>query len=140
TNKESRIIYSKIINKHLDRIFYKNKISKITLDIEEKIGLSGIDLVHAHTWYSDGGVALMLYKKFKIPFIVAIRSTDLNFFYKYYLHLRGWGNEILTNCTKVIFISACYKKSFERFQRNRWVNKLQLIPNGIEDIWLDNFS
>src|SRR5690554_6593083 len=53
----SEIIYSHILNKTTDRIFYRNKIKKILKDIESKVDLTKVRFIHAHTWYSDGGVA-----------------------------------------------------------------------------------
>ena len=64
----SRIIYSNIINLTWDRFFYHLKIKKILRDIEQKVDLSKISMIHAHTWYSDGGAAYLISKKYKIPF------------------------------------------------------------------------
>lgn len=79
-NSQSQVIYSHILSKYTDRIFYQKKIKKIVRDIEAKIDLTKIKFIHAHTWYSDGGVAYELHKKYKIPYIVAVRNTDLNLF------------------------------------------------------------
>ena len=65
--KGSEIIYSHILNKTTDRIFYKQKIKKILKDIKSKVDFSKIKMIHAHTWYSDGGVAYLLSKKYNIP-------------------------------------------------------------------------
>src|SRR5690554_7048126 len=54
---DSEIIYSHILNKTTDRIFYRRKIKKILKDIESKVDLTKVRFIHAHTWYSDGGVA-----------------------------------------------------------------------------------
>src|SRR5690606_42090359 len=69
---DSEIIYSHILNKTNDRIFYKQKIKKILKDIESKVDLTKIRFIHAHTWYSDGGVAYLLSKKYNIPYSVTI--------------------------------------------------------------------
>src|SRR5690606_32772754 len=65
------------------------------------IDFSEIKMIHAHTWYSDGGVAYLLSKKYNIPYITAVRNTDLNVHYKYLLHHRKFGKEILKNANKV---------------------------------------
>ena len=52
----SSIIYSTIL-KTYHRYFYTAKISKITKEIEKKIDLSRVDLIHAGLFCSDGAVA-----------------------------------------------------------------------------------
>lgn len=141
--KKSEIIYSHILNKGSDRIFYRKKIKKIVRDIETKIDLSKIDLIHAHTWYSDGGVAYLLHKKYRIPYIVAVRNTDLNVFYKYLPHERKFGRKILDGAKKIILISASYKNrllelSALRNDKQSVFDKLIVIPNGVDEFWIRN--
>lgn len=141
--EESQIIYSQILNKNLDRVFYRKKIEKIVRDIETKIDLSKIDLIHAHTWYSDGGVAYLLHKKYRIPYIVAVRNTDLNVFYKYLPHERKFGRKILDGAKKIILISASYKNrllelSALRNDKQSVFDKLIVIPNGVDKFWIRN--
>lgn len=142
--KGSDIIYSHILNKNIDRLFYKLKVKKILKDIECKIDVSNIDFIHAHTWYSDGGVAYLLHKKYNIPYMIAVRSTDLNVFYKYLYYERSFGKKIIQFSQHVVMISASFKKSFERFsslvpilQKNK--NKTTVIPNGVDPYWLSNY-
>lgn len=135
----SKIIYSPILNKHTDRVFYKWKIKKILKDIETKIDFNAINCIHAHTWYSDGGVAYELSKKYNIPYIIAIRNTDLNLFWKL-PHLKKYGLEILKNASRVILISKTYK---DRVLRDSKIKplihlKYSFIPNGIDDFWIQN--
>src|SRR5699024_4104681 len=56
----SRIIYSHILNHHIDRAFFPYKVWKTFRDIQNHVDLSKIDFIHAHTWYSDGAVAYLL--------------------------------------------------------------------------------
>src|SRR5699024_10871338 len=63
-NPNSKILYRPILNNHIDRIFYPFKIKKILDDIQKQVDFSKIDFIHAHTWYSDGGVAYELSKKY----------------------------------------------------------------------------
>src|SRR5690606_10005283 len=107
--KDSEIIYSHILNKTTDRIFFRKKIKKIIRNIETKIDLKKISFIHAHTWYSDGGVAYFLSKKYNIPYIVTIRNSDLNVFQKYLIHERAFGRKILAKAKSVILIAASYK-------------------------------
>lgn len=140
---ESEIIYSHVLNKTTDRIFYKRKIKKIVNDTISKIDFSKITLIHAHTWYSDGGVAYELSKKLNIPYIITVRSTDLNVFFKYLIHLRGYGKDILQSAQRIIFISPCFKTkmfshSYFAKSRHAFSEKSMTIPNGIDSFWIEN--
>ncbi len=150
----TQYFYAHILNK-IDRINYFGKIRKIKNYIDDATSMEDIDVVHAHFLFSDGGVAYQLYKKYKIPYVVAIRNTDLNFFFKYFLHLRPYANKIIQNASKIIFLSNSYKdlflrKYFVSFNKSIIEKKIKIIPNGIEDYWhynsndlpklLDNFS
>jgi len=140
--KESRIYYQNILSLG-DRLFFNKKIKKIVKNIEVLIQLNEVSLIHAHTWFSDGGVAYELFKKYNIPYIVAVRNTDLNLFFKYMIHLRRYGVEILINAQKIIFISPIYKERlFAKESIASIKNILDLksivIPNGIDSFWLNN--
>src|SRR5690554_1093997 len=106
--KSSQIIYSHILNHHSDRVFYKLKKRKILKDVQSKVKMQDVDCIHAHTWYSDGGVAYELKKKYNIPYILAIRNSDLNLFWKLPF-LKKYGLEILKNASRVVLISKIYK-------------------------------
>jgi glycosyltransferase involved in cell wall biosynthesis len=140
--KESKIYYQNILSLG-DRFFFNKKIKKIVNNIEEQVQLNEVSLIHAHTWFSDGGVAYELYKKYNIPYIVTVRNTDLNLFFKYMIHLRRYGVEILTSAQKLVFISPIYKERlFEKESIASVKNHLELksiiIPNGIDSFWLNN--
>lgn len=140
--KKSKIIYSKIINKTIDRILYRQKIHKILSDIEKKVDFSEISLIHAHTWYSDGGVAYLLSKKYNVPYIVAVRNSDLNVFYKYLFYERCFGKKILEESNKVITISQVYKDRLLKQQSLSDLihGKVELIPNGVDPFWVSNIT
>jgi len=135
-NNDSRIIYSKSINKSTDRLIYRIKIRKIFLDIENKVDLSKIDFIHAHTWYSDGGVAYLLSKKYNIPYILAVRSSDVNVFYKYLIFERNFGKKILNESKKIVLISKAYKNRLPEIVSLQ--NKIEIIPNGVDSFWIEN--
>ena len=141
----SKIIYSNILNLHLDRLLYKRKIKKIFKDIESKIDLSKIKCIHAHTWYSDGGVALLIHKKYNIPYFITVRNSDLNVFYKYLPHERGFGRSIVKSAQKIFLISASYKNRFIELKalrslKKELIDKIEIIPNGVDPFWIENFT
>lgn len=129
-----------ILNKS-DKILYSRKIRKTFKSLENKVNLNQVNICHAHTLFSDGGIALSLKKKYKIPYIVTVRNTDLFIFFKYLIHLRNKGIEILTNASRVIFINFDYKnKLVENYlpKKLKKTIKIEVIPNGIDDFWLRN--
>ena len=137
----SKIIYRPILNYHLDRIFYPWKIRKVLGDIQKHVDLTKIDFIHAHTWYSDGGVAYELAKKYKIPYIVTIRNTDINLFQKKLKYVRPYGRKILDKAQKVILIAASYKNRILSQNSLRTIlpelqQKLEIIPNGVDPFWI----
>ncbi|NGM73068.1 glycosyltransferase family 4 protein [Sphingobacterium sp. SGL-16] len=139
----SKIYYRFILSPYIDRIYYKKKIRKIVKDIENTIDLSQIDLIHAHTWFSDGGVAYELNKIYKIPYITNIRNTDLNVFLKYMFNLRNYGKQILLNSKQIVPISIAYKdrikhSSVLKSHINFLTEKINVIPNGVDKFWIDN--
>lgn len=143
TNHSSQLIYSPILNWYLDRLLYPYKIYKIFKEIQKKVDFTDIDLIHAHTWYSDGGVAYFLAKKYKIPYIVSIRTTDLTVFQKKLAYLRPFGRFILKNSKSIILISASYLSHFVSQKSLQKImpsvkEKMHIIPNGVDSYWIKN--
>lgn len=139
-NENIELIYDKSFNS-IHRLFYYRKIklqySKI---INIKKDLSNYDLIHSHTLFSDGGTAFLLSRKYNLRYIVTIRNTDLNVFYKYGWFLRNFAHKVLINADKVIFISPSYKekamKLFPKEIASIVEKKSVVIPNGIHSDWL----
>lgn len=139
----SEIIYSPILNWNIDRVFYPYKLFKILKDIQSKVDLTKIQCIHAHTWYSDGGVAYYLSKKYNIPMVVAIRNTDLNVFQNKLAYLRPFGRKILSHSKKVILISASYYQRVLSLKslvsiKDELIEKIEIIPNGVDPYWIEN--
>jgi len=124
------------------RLRFNRKIEKLTKFTEKKLKIESFDVIHAHTWFSDGAVAYNLYKKYGIPYIIAVRNTDINVFYKYFLHLRKLGHEILEHASQVIFLSPAYKDNVANHLlpqkiKIKIAEKLSVIPNGAFPFWLN---
>ena len=123
------------------RIFYRRKIQIVYQDLSGQIDLSGIGLIHAHTLYSDGGVALRLRKKHQIPYLVAVRNTDLNLFAKFRPDLLRMRNRILENARRIVVLSPAYADRLERLighkRSGRIMPKVTVVPNGIDAQWFD---
>jgi len=140
--KESKIIYSNVLNMHIDRVLFNIKINKIDKDIKTKVEINKVSCIHAHTWFSDGAVALKLNKEFNIPYIIAVRGSDLNQFWKL-PHLKKQGLEILSKATKIIFITPRYRERFLEINKVKQqgaclAEKTMVILNGLDNYWLKN--
>jgi glycosyltransferase involved in cell wall biosynthesis len=132
-----------VIQSVFDRLFFFRKIRRICHDIESNDQFSKDALIHAHTLFSDGGVALKLHRKHQMEYLVAVRNTDVNLFFKYFFFLRGFGERILLNARKVIFLSPAYlemvldmyvKPKNQELIRSKSI----VIPNPIDPFWQNN--
>lgn len=139
----SKMFFSPILNWHIDRVFFPYKIYKVYKDIQRKIDFDKVGLIHAHTWYSDGAVAYFLSKKYNLPFILAVRSTDLNVFQKRLVYLRPLGRKIMQAAKSVVLISESYKSLLWKERSLRKIlgglmEKTHVLPNGVDAFWLEN--
>ncbi len=141
-SEKTNYIYSKCFNK-IDRINFNLKNNKIYSDLNNKIDLDNIDVVHAHSLFVNGYVAYKLKKDKNIDYIVAVRNTDVNTFFKKMIHLRKIGIEILKNAKKIIFISSRYQdfvidNYIPEHLKEEIKQKSIVIPNGIDEYWFKN--
>lgn len=126
-----------------DRFMFHLKHHKIYKDIVSKYDISSYSTIHAHSLFSNGYIAMRLKKQFGIPYIVAVRNTDVNIFFKKMIHLRKMGLEILKNSEHIVFLSRSYRDEViqkyvpENF-KEKVFNRSSIIPNGIDDFWLKN--
>lgn len=126
-----------------DRFLFHLKHNKIYKDILRKYKIKDFNIVHAHSLFSNGYIALKLKQEYGLPYIVAVRNTDLNLFFKYIIYLRSLGVKILKEASKVIFLSKSYRDSIiDKYvplsYKEEIFNKTAIIPNGIDDYWFEN--
>lgn len=135
---------SKNHNKY-DRFVFQLKQNKIYRDIIDSYDVKKFSIIHAHSLFTNGYIAMKLKKYFRIPYIVAVRNTDVNLFFKRMFHLRWIGIKILENADRVVFLSESYKKEvLEKYvsaSKKAEINeKISVIPNGIDDFWFKNIG
>ena len=100
-------------------------------------------MIHAHSLFTNGYIAMRLAAKYHKPYIVAVRNGDINLFFKKLLFLRPVGRRVLQKAQKVIFLSESYRKSALRpYCSQEFAEgiaaKSVVIPNGIDNFWFDN--
>lgn len=133
------IVISSVYKKWM-KFFFSTRITKIFQDISNR----GFDyrntIVMAYFLLTDGAVALRLYKKLGVPYIVSIRNTDVNFYLKYFPWLKKLAREILINSKKVVFPSPAYIELTKKylganFYKKEIEHKVELIGNIIDKNW-----
>src|SRR5699024_1785044 len=136
-----KIKISKKINK-FDQLLYFPRIKKAVREIEGSHDVNSFNITHAHSLLSDGGISYELYKRYNMPYIVAVRATDINKYFKYAKHLKPQALKILKNAQNIIFLSKAYKElMYEKyFTKNNedLIEKSLVIPNGIDNFWHEN--
>lgn len=134
-------IYSDILNPVMRKIYpYKEHV--VYKDLSEKAIIRDYSCVYATTLFSDGGIAYKIKREYGIPYIVAVRNTDINYFMPHSLFWR-YGRAILLEASKIVFISTAKQNEFSKhkmvlpiFEKIR--DKIILQPNGIDSFWINN--
>ncbi|VEF49591.1 glycogen synthase [Bacillus freudenreichii] len=144
-NADGLELHYDLILKKYDRYLYKGKIKKQKKSLEGIIkSLEPFDVIHAHTLFSDGGTAYLLKKKYGVNYIVSVRNTDINYFYKYAIHLRPFIYKVLKNASGIVFISHAYKrKAFDLLPSKlakAIESRVHIVPNGIDENWFTKES
>jgi len=141
---DSSIHYNHVLD-WTTKLNYYHKIRKLTRDVECTVDLDGVSVVHAHTWFSDGGVAYELKKRCGLPYVVTVRNTDVNVYLKFLAHTWEYGLRILREADRIVFLTPVY---FNRVIHNRALKsiyheaviKSNVICNGIDDFWIQNIG
>lgn len=128
--------------KKWDRLHFGYKQRKIIAALDSQIDVSQFDCIHAYTLFTDGNCAMQMSAKYGIPYVVAVRSTDMNDFLRLKPWLRGRALQIMERASAVFFLSARYLQDMiDRYvpehMREMILEKSRVIPNGIDDFWLD---
>ena len=132
--------------KQWHRFFFHVKHKKVFSAIQYAIDdFSEYSVVHAHSLFSNGYIALRIKQKYQIPYVVAVRNTDVNDFFKKLLFLRPLGVKILKEAEFVVFLSDSYKdKVLSQYVpdsiRRDIEKKSCVIPNGIDEFWFKNLN
>ncbi len=92
-------------------------------------------IIHAHTLFSDGSLALKASKTMGIPYVVAVRTTDTEIFLKYRPWLKGLGADILDSAATIVCLSPSINNDIEKEYGSSFRSKTRVIPNGIDDLF-----
>ncbi len=128
-----------------DKLVFDFKQQKICKAAEKLFDIKCFDIIHAYTLFTDGNCARKLSKKYSVPYVVAVRNTDVNDFFRKMIHLRGRGVKIMLDAKAVFFLSEAYRSQvFDKYVPKKYHEELKkktyIIPNGIDDFWFENIS
>ncbi|MGJ5715828.1 glycosyltransferase family 4 protein [Staphylococcus equorum] len=135
----------RVNHKNYERYIFHLKHKKVLKDFLNLYKEEKIDLIHAHTLFSNGYIAYKVFKKKNIPYIVTVRGTDISVFFKYMKHLNGTGLRILLNAKEIIFVSPAHKsiiinKYIPKKYKKEILDKITVIPNGIDSYYIENLG
>ena len=99
----TEIVYANVV-KPWHRYFYHIKRQIVFKEMLKRIDCKQFNICHASTLLTDGGLAYLLYKKYRIPYMVAVRNTDINGFMDKAPHTWSSARKILLNAERIFFI------------------------------------
>ena len=122
-----------------DRVLFHRKIIKGMERFDFSSNCSSNSVIHAHTLFSDGALAYEINRKYGNPYIVTVRNTDLNLFWKYFPHLHNYARQVVKNASAVTFLGDSYKdrmvQSLFAGNCDKYEDRVHVIPNGIDPYW-----
>ena len=142
--QHTTLIYAHVV-KSWHKYAYHLKRRHVFNEMLKRINPSEYSLTHATTLLTDGGLAYQLYKRYGIPYIVAVRNTDVNEFLKFMPHTWMEARKILLHAEKILCIGTSLYSALISHKAIRGImpqieNRFEFIPNGINDYYLDNLS
>lgn len=133
-------IYCKSLNL-LTRLSFLFKLFRLILSFERHPRrvdmLQDCTVIHAHTLYSDGYLAYWLSRKYKIPYVLSVRTTDVSVFERFLPHWGWMTRRVIANAQCLIFISPAHKAKIEARYADCLPRTL-LVPNGLDEYWIRN--
>ena len=140
--ERTRFVYQNVL-KPFHRFFFHEKINTVYHSLKQTIHPEEYDLSHAISIFTNGPLSYKLYREYDVPYVVAVRNTDINTFLSIAPHTWFLGLNVLLNAKRIVFISQALMDSFckhplIKLVLNRIKNKFILQPNGIDDYWIDH--
>lgn len=98
------------------------------------------DLVHAHTVVTNGVVAYCAKRFFGVPYVVTVRNTDTDFFFKRVPFFRLVGKAVLGAAERIVLLSPVYRDVqlpayFPESVFPEIYGKCVVIPNAVAQSW-----
>ena len=141
TLKKTTLQGSELLYKYV----FPYKISTKYKLLKSQVDLTSVQMVHAATLFSEGALAYKLFKKHHIPYMVAVRGSDLFFYLEKMPHLWPLGRKILKHAKKIFFITPNAQQRALHHPVLKSVREIIahnsiVIPNGIDSFWTQNIA
>src|SRR5690606_6121325 len=94
------------------RLLFRSKIRLIARTARQVEGFADTQVVHAHSLYSDGAVALALWRSHRLPYLAAVRNVDLHAFMRMRPDLAFIRDAVLRQAAAIVFHSPAYRQQF----------------------------
>lgn len=126
-NINLRLSLTSIILKRINsKLFYEYNIDFIG----RKLDIKKYDIIHAHWAYPTGYIAMLLSRKYNIPYIVTAHGSDIHTIPKSNIKIAKATVEVLENAEKVIFVSAALKEEAKNLGYSG--TNSSVIYNGVD--------
>lgn len=123
----------------ITRFFISFKVLSVLFSsLFRENGVRDYDAVHAHTLYADGIPAYIFSLIRRKKLVITIRNTDINLGFKFFKQYKWLVRKVLSYSNRIIFISPAHIIKFRTYFGDEFDSKIVLIPNGIEDIYIEN--
>lgn len=104
-------------------------------DIIKFTKYDNIYAIHSHTVHSNGSLGHLLAKFIGCKHIVSVRNTDVNYAFKYLIHLRYLHRAIMRTAYKITTPNSPY----EKFVNLKFRLQTTYLPNPIDRFWEGKF-
>ena len=132
----------KLTVKKTDALFFFRKAQRSVPEIMRCVEMKSVDMIHAHTLFTDGSIAYKLSKRTGVPYMLTLRYSDIGVIWKYEPHLRPMARKILRGAKHIVFLSEAAREGvlsswFSAKDRVEIESRTAIVPNGIKPEWLD---
>ncbi len=131
--------YSKCLNL-FTRIIYSLKQTSIALSFllsrNSRNFISQSNVIHAHTLYADGPLALLLNKLFGKPYVVTVRGTDVNYGFRFFRLWKPLARSILRHSNRIYFVSPRHLDIAKKYFPDL-LSDARVLPNGLDNFWIN---
>lgn len=142
--ERSSIEYANIIKPYY-KYLYHIKQRKLYNYLQKKYDLSKYHLCHASTLLSDGGIAYRIFLEYHVPYVVAVRSTDIDVFLKKAPNTWANARRILLNAQYIYFINKGLENNLVNHKVIKPIvelikHKFVIQPNGVDNYYINHWQ
>jgi glycosyltransferase involved in cell wall biosynthesis len=124
------------------RLLFGSKVRLVCRAVSQRGWDASCSLLHAHFLYSDGVAARRLALQRGVPFVTAVRNTDIFTFGTYRPDLWPLAKSVLNDAAAVVFLTPTYRDLLLARLPRRFLaqirRKTTVIPSGVSLPWLRN--